>query len=108
MGKPKFDKGKSKVSYDPCGTSPEEVYPWVANLSQKDKEEFFAELLHAINVALSSGDVENLRETIEAWQETAEVLANKELMAVIKESEEEISIGTTIPCKEAKAKLGTK
>lgn len=106
MDKPKAYKGKSKSSYRIKGTSL--VYPWVATLSQKDREEFFVELLHEVNFALFSNSLEKLRETIEAWQETAEILADKELVTKIKQGEDEVSKGVTIPCKEVEAKLSTK
>jgi predicted nucleotidyltransferase len=106
MGKPKAHRAKSKHSYSVKEPSLEETYPWVSALSQKDRGEFLMELLDEINEALFSGSLEKVRKTIEAWQETAEILADKELVEGIKQSEDEVSKGATIPCKEAK--LGTK
>ena len=58
------------------------IYPWVQYLSDAECDEFFEELS---NAAKDNGS--GVDELVDAWRETAEILADPETMADIAESE---------------------
>ena len=84
------------------------VYPWIKYLSTSEIEEFMKELLEAIRDSTTNGDWRQVEEVIDCWQETAEILSNKEIMQEISEAETQIEKGNTIPWKEVKRRLNTK
>ncbi len=64
------------------------IYPWVQYLSDEECDDFFEELS---NSAKDSGA--GVAEVIDAWRETAEILADPETMADIAESEKQLANG---------------
>ncbi len=62
------------------------IYPWVQYLSDAECDEFFEELS---NAAKDNGA--GVDEVIDAWRETAEILADPDTMADIAESEKQIA-----------------
>ena len=80
-------------------------HDWVECFADHEREELLEELLGSIEAASSSGDWSQIQEVIESWQETAEILSDKQLMTEIREAEEQIRTGETISWAEAKRKL---
>lgn len=64
------------------------IYPWVRYLSDAECDEFFEELS---NVAKDNGT--GVDEVVNAWRETAEILADPDTMADLAESEKQIANG---------------
>ena len=62
------------------------IYPWVQYLSDAECDEFFEELS---NVAQDNGT--GVDEVVNAWRETAEILADPDTMADIAESEKQLA-----------------
>lgn len=62
------------------------IYPWVQHLSDAECDEFFEELS---NVAKDNGA--GVDEVINAWRETAEILADPDTMADLAESEKQLA-----------------
>ncbi|WP_242452502.1 hypothetical protein [Rhodococcus rhodnii] len=60
-----------------------EVFPWVTFLPPDDVEEFVTELLDTLRAADSLDNPTPVVHVIDAWQHTAEVLADPELAAVL-------------------------
>ena len=81
---------------------------WVECLTDRDKEEFLEELLESIENASSNGNWSQITELVECWEETAEILSDEQLMAEIREAQEEIARGETISWVEVKRKLNLK
>jgi hypothetical protein len=75
----------------------EETYPWTQGFSEGERQAFLAELLQATRDAAADGNWDAVREVIESWQETAEVLADDELTAQIRAAEESIRRGEGVP-----------
>ena len=69
---------------------------WVECFSDREKEELLQELLESIDGALSSGDWSPVREVVESWEETAEILSDEQLMAEIEEAREDIKEGNVL------------
>jgi len=82
-----------------------ESHNWIKRFTDAEKREFLKELLGPIEDASSDGDWSQVQEIIESWEETAEILSDDQLMAEIKEAEEEIKRGETISWTEAKRRL---
>ena len=82
-----------------------ESHNWIKCFTDAEKREFLEELLGSIEDASSDGDWSQVQEIIESWGETAEILSDDQLMAEIKEAEEEIRRGETISWTEAKRRL---
>ncbi len=78
---------------------------WVECLTDRDKEEFLEELLESIENASSNGNWSQITELVECWEETAEILSDKQLMAGIREAQEEIARGETISWEEVSDSL---
>ncbi len=81
------------------------LHDWVECLTDRDKEEFLEELLESIENASSNGNWSQIAELVECWEETAEILSDEQLMAEIREAQEEIARGETISWAEVKRKL---
>ncbi len=64
------------------------IYPWVRYLSDAECNEFFEELS---NAAKDNGT--GVDEVVNAWRETAEILAAPDTMADIAESEKQLANG---------------
>ena len=62
------------------------IYPWVQYLSDAECDEFFEELS---NAAKDNGA--GVDEVIDAWRETAEILADPDTMADLAESKKQIA-----------------
>ena len=62
------------------------IYPWVKYLSDAECDEFFEELSNAAKDNSTGVD-----EVVNAWRETAEILADRETMADIAESEKQLA-----------------
>ncbi len=82
-----------------------ESHNWIKRFTDAEKRDFLEELLGSIEDASSDGDWSQVQEIIESWGETAEILSDDQLMAEIKEAEEEIRRGETISWTEAKRRL---
>ena len=67
------------------------IYPWVQYLSDAECDEFFEELS---NAAKDNG--RGVDEVVNAWRETAEILADPDTMADIAESKRQIVNGEGI------------
>ena len=78
---------------------------WVKYFTDHEKEELLEELLESIEDASANGDWSQVQEVIASWEETAEILSDEQLVAEIREAEEEIERGETISWAEAKSKL---
>ncbi|WP_206663648.1 hypothetical protein [Prescottella subtropica] len=59
------------------------VFPWMAVLSHEETQEFEAELVGTLRAADSLDDPAAAVQVIEAWQHTAEVVADPELTAAL-------------------------
>lgn len=81
------------------------LHDWIECFTDREKEELLQKLLGSIESASSSGDWTQVKEIIESWEETAEILSDEQLMAEIREAEEEIKRGESISWEEAKRKL---
>ena len=81
------------------------VYPWMQALSEADRAEFLTELLYATKQASLSGNWGLLEEVIDAWQETAAILADADLVTRLQETQAEIQQGKTSPWNEVKQRL---
>ena len=81
------------------------VYPWLQALSEADRAEFLTELLYATKQASLSGNWGLLEEVIDAWQETAAILADADLVARLQEAQAEIQQGKANPWNEVKQRL---
>ncbi len=62
------------------------IYPWVHSLSDAECDEFFDELSSAIK-----GNGAVVDDVLNAWRETAEILADQETVADIAESEKQLA-----------------
>ena len=67
------------------------IYPWVQYLSDAECDEFFEELS---NAAKDNGS--GVDEVVNAWRETAEILADSDTMADIAESEKQLANGEEV------------
>jgi hypothetical protein len=84
------------------------IYPWARHLSDAERDEFFAEWSDATKQATSCGDASIVDEVIEAWQETAEILADSEMMADIRDAEKQIEKGEVASWDAVKQRLHIK
>lgn len=82
------------------------THDWVKCFTDGEREELLEELIGSIAAASSSGDWSQVQEVIDAWEETAEILADEQLMAEIREAEEQSESGEIISWETAKKKLG--
>ena len=71
------------------------IYPWARYLSAAERDEFLNELSNATAVD----------EVIDAWRETAEILADSEMMVDIAESEKQIADGEEVSWDKVKQRL---
>ena len=71
------------------------IYPWVRHFSAEECDEFLDELSNATDVD----------EVLDAWRETAEILADPETMADIAESEKQIADGEGVSWHKVKQRL---
>ena len=71
------------------------TYPWACHLSAAECDEFLNELSNATAVD----------EVIDAWRETAEILADLETMTDIAESEKQIADGEEVSWDKVKRRL---
>ena len=71
------------------------IYPWARHFSAAECDEFLDELSNAADVD----------EVLEAWRETAEILADPENMADIAESEKQMADGEEISWQHVKQRL---
>ena len=71
------------------------IYPWARHLSAAERDEFLNELSNATVVD----------EVVNAWRETAEILADPETMADIAESEKQIEDGEEVSWDKVKQRL---
>ena len=78
---------------------------WIDCFADWEREEFREELQKAVDDALSSGNWSEVREVIECWKETAEIVSDKELLAGIGKSSEQIRRGETIRWEDVKKEL---
>ena len=78
---------------------------WIKYFTDHEKEELLEELLESIEDASANGDWSQIQEIIASWEETAEILSDEQLVAEIREAEEEIGRGEAISWAEAKRKL---
>lgn len=62
------------------------VYPWASRLSPEDRQEFQAELINTFSRLVHGGDWAEMDEVIASWVATAQALANRQFMDVVKES----------------------
>jgi hypothetical protein len=81
------------------------LHDWIRCFSDHEKEELLEELLESIENASSNGDWSQVQEAFESWEETAKILSDEQLMAEIREAEEEIKRRETISWEETKRKL---
>jgi hypothetical protein len=80
-------------------------HSWVSCFTDWEREEFGEELQKAFDDALSSRNWSQVREVIECWKETAEIVSDKELLAGIEKSAEQIRRGETIRWEDVKKEL---
>jgi hypothetical protein len=78
---------------------------WIDCFADWEREEFREELQKAVDDALSSGNWLEVQEVIECWKETAGIVSDKELLAGLEESSEQINRGETIRWEDVKKKL---
>jgi len=78
---------------------------WIDCFADWEREEFREELQKAVDDALSSGNWLRVQEVIECWKETAEIVSDKELLAGIEKSSEQIRRGETIRWEDVKKEL---
>lgn len=76
-------------------------HSWVDCFADWEKKEFSAELRDA----LSGEDWSEAQEVIECWEETAEIVSDKELLSGIQKSLEEIRRGETTSWEDVKKDL---
>ena len=76
------------------------IYPWVRYLSDAECDEFFEELSNA-----TKDNGTGVDEVINAWRETAEILADREMMADIAESEKQLANGEGVSWDRVKERL---
>ena len=76
------------------------IYPWVRYLSDAECDDFFEELS---NAAKDNGA--GVDEVINAWRETAEILADSDTMADIAESEKQLANGEGVSWDRVKQRL---
>ena len=81
------------------------THDWLTPFTDDEKKELLAELLGSIAAASSSGNWSQVQEVIESWEETAEILSDEQLMAEIKEAEEQTRGGETISWETVKKRL---
>ncbi len=82
------------------------THSWLKCFTNSEKDELLEELLGAIVDASSSGDRSQIQGVIESWEETAEILSDEQLMAGIREAEEQSKSGEIISWETARKKLG--
>ncbi len=87
------------------GTTVGTLNNWIKYFTDHEKEELLEELLESIEDASANGDWSQVQEVIESWEETAEILSDEQLLAEIREAEEEIGRGETVSWAEAKNRL---
>jgi len=78
---------------------------WIDCFADWEREEFREELKKAVDNALSGGNWLGVQEVIECWKETAEIVPDKELLADLEESSEQIKRGETIRWEDVKKEL---
>jgi len=81
------------------------THGWLKCFTNIEKEELLEELLEAVADSSSSGNWSRIQEVIEAWEETAEILSDEQLMSGIRETEGRLDGGEVIGWEKAKKKL---
>ena len=81
------------------------VYPWARSLSDEERDEFFSDLSQATTHAHQNGDGSIVEEVIFARKETAEIVADPEMMADIASAEVDIEKGKVVHWDQVKRKL---
>ncbi len=77
------------------------TFDWVHSLSKPERLELFWELV----MAIEKGDANSIKELIESWEETTEIMSDKKLMKELKQAEKEYGAGDIIPWKKVKKEL---
>lgn len=95
----------SLLSYLKSPGISDKQHSWVNCFTDLEKKEFIQELQMAIENVPPGEDWSEVQEIIECWQETAEIVSDKELLTGIKESLEEIRRGETISWEDVKKEL---
>ena len=75
----------------------EAAFPWVEFLSPDGRREFVEELTRIILASASVGNYEQVDLTIDSWQNTAEILSDPELTALLT-APITITHGGRVPC----------
>ena len=81
---------------------------WLGYFADDERAELLDELLGSIAAASSDGNWLQVREVIQPWKETAEILSDEQLMTEIRTSEEQSRSGETISWETVKNELGLK
>jgi hypothetical protein len=73
------------------------VFPWVRHLNDEERQEFAAEWLQALSAA---GELDNgaaVEGVVAAWQHTAEIIADPELLSFLTRERESFDYGPVHP-----------
>ena len=76
------------------------IYPWVQCLSDEECDKFFEELSSA-----TKDNGAGVDEVVNAWRETAEILADPDTIADLAESEKQIANGNGVSWDRVKERL---
>ncbi len=80
-----------------------ESFAWLAEFEPDEIAQFLSELMAAIRQADMSGDWQIVLNLIEAWQETAELLADPEHKSIVAEARAQYRAGEVISAEEVLA-----
>lgn len=71
----------------------EDDFSWLSVFTKKDKEQFKSELYDAISKAIQTNNWLAVKNIIDSWQETAEIMSDKKMMRNIRKSMRESELG---------------
>ena len=63
------------------------IYPWVANLSKRDRLEFHVRLLSCVVKSIIINDWANLGELLEDWRATAEAAVDPDMLVLLQDND---------------------
>ena len=74
----------------------ETVYPWVKDLDGENRALFLIDLVKTVQKVQRTGDIRELKDWVESWEATAEILGDRELKKSLKKGKQEIAKGKWI------------